>query len=342
MSNVSDTGPRPSAVRLTAIALAFAVCTACAAPAAFTAPATPAVSATPAAPCSASGAGAASVPTALVLSGGGAKGAWEAGVAAALVEAGVPVALVAGSSAGALNAAMIAAGRADRLEALWRGVDRDKVYALRTPIVLAGLLPGWLTLLALDRAGSLLDAGPLRELIASTVEIDRIRASPVRLIVTATDLERRERKVFDNATISVDALLGAAAVPGAFPAVEVDGAWLVDGGLTGRAPVLEALEAGVPVGRALVLMSYAPEERGRRPTTLRAAVEEAFEMGMIHQIHRDAELARLKHAGVDVQVLTPSEPLRLRPLDFDADAIARALALGRADARACLRGLGGP
>src|SRR5688500_7106313 len=78
------------------------------------------------------GASVASVPlqvrTGLVLSGGGAKGAWEAGVAAALVEAGLPVALVAGSSAGALNAAMIAAGRADRLDGLWRGVDRGKVY----------------------------------------------------------------------------------------------------------------------------------------------------------------------------------------------------------------------
>jgi NTE family protein len=276
-----------------------------------------------------------------VLSGGGAKGAWEAGAAAALVEAGVPIVLVAGSSAGALNAAMIAAARGDRLEALWRGIGRDQVYALRTSVLFAGLLPGWLTLLALDRAGSLFDAGPLRELIASTAEIDRIRASPIRLLVTTTDLERRDKKIFDNATVTVDALLAAAAVPGAFPAVDVGGALLVDGGLTGRAPVLEALEAGVPVGRVLVLMSYAPEERGRRPTTMRSALEEAFEMGMIHQIRRDTELARLRRPDVDVQLLTPSSPLRLRPLDFDADGIARALALGRADARECLRALRG-
>src|SRR4029077_9180030 len=53
-------------------------------------------------------------PMALVLSGGGAKGAYEAGVAAVFIERGLPVRLVAGSSAGALNAAMIASGRADR------------------------------------------------------------------------------------------------------------------------------------------------------------------------------------------------------------------------------------
>jgi NTE family protein len=278
-------------------------------------------------------------PAALVLSGGGAKGAWEAGVAAALVEAGLPIALVAGSSAGALNAAMIAAGRADRLEALWRGLERDRIYTLRAPVFLAGLLPGWLTLLALDGAGSLFDPQPLRDLITASVELDRIRESPVRLLVTAADLERREKRTFDNATVTVAALLATAAVPGAFPPVEVDGALLVDGGLTGRAPVSEALEAGVPLGRVLVALSYAPEERGRRPTTLRRALEEAFEMGMVHQIRRDTELARLKHPGVDVHLLVPSAPLRLRPLDFDGDGIARALVLGRADARECLGAL---
>jgi NTE family protein len=85
----------------------------------------------------------AAVPIALVLSGGGAKGAYEAGVAAALVERGVPIRLAAGSSAGALNAAMIADGRLDRLEALWRGLTRDRVYSLRTRVFF-GLLPGWL------------------------------------------------------------------------------------------------------------------------------------------------------------------------------------------------------
>lgn len=278
-------------------------------------------------------------PIALVLSGGGAKGAWEAGVAMSLIDAGVPIALVAGSSAGALNGAMIAAGRADRLDTLWRGLDRDKLYALRAPVLAAGFLPGWLTLLALDRAGSLFDASALRALIASTVELDRVRASPVRLVVTATDLERRETRVFDNRSLTVDALLAAAAVPGAFPAVEVDGALLVDGGLTGRAPVIEALEAGAPVRRVLVVMSYAADERGRRPTTMRAALEEAFELGMVHQIRRDVELAGLKHPDVDVRLITPSAPLYLNPLGFDRDGIARALALGRVDGERCLESL---
>ena len=277
-------------------------------------------------------------PIALVLSGGGAKGAYEAGVAAVFVERGLPIRLVAGSSAGALNAAMIADGRMDRLDALWRGLSRDRVYALRTRVLFAGLLPGWLTLLALDRAGSLFNPQPLRELIDASLDLDRIRASPVRLLVVTSDLARREARLFDNRTVTREALMAAAAVPGAFPAVDVGGALLVDGGLTGRAPVLEALAAEPGVGRAVVVMSYAPDERGTPPTTMRRALEEAFEMGMIHQIRRDVELARLKFPGVELHLLQPSAPLALRPLDFNREGIVRAIERGRADALACLSG----
>ena len=281
-------------------------------------------------------------PLALVLSGGGAKGAYEAGVAMALLAEGVPIRLVAGSSAGALNAAMIADGRLDHLERMWRGLTREQVYMLRPSVFFAGLLPGWLTLLALDGAGSLFDPAPLRELIAGGVDLERVRASPVRVLVVTTDLERRERRLFDNATLTVEALMAASAVPGAFPPVEVDGRLLVDGGLIGRAPLLEALEAEPGVSRALVVMSYAPGEGGTRPTTMRRALEEAFETSMIHQIRRDTELARFKHPGVDIQLLMPSAPLLLRPLDFDPAALARALEQGRADGRACIRRWEGP
>jgi NTE family protein len=279
---------------------------------------------------------------ALILSGGGAKGAYEAGVAAAFVERGVPLSLVAGSSAGALTATMIADGRIDRLETLWRTLTRDQVYALRPSVLFAGLLPGWITLATLNGAGSLFDPGPLRALIGATLDFGRVRASAVRLLVVAADLERRQKRVFDNHTVTVDALMAAAAMPGVFPPVEVEGQMLVDGGLTGRAPVLDALAIGAGVSRAVVVLSYATGERGQRPTTARRALEAAFEMAMVHQIERDTELARLKYPAVEIDLLTPSAPLALRPLEFDPAGIARAIELGKADARACLAGVSRP
>lgn len=274
-------------------------------------------------------------PVTLVFSGGGAKGAWEAGVALALVDAGVPIAAAAGSSAGALNATMLADGRMDRLEATWRALSRDRVYTLRPGVAFAGLLPGWLAAIAVGHADSMLDPAPLRAMLESSLDLARIRTSPVRLVVVATDLVRREARVFDNATLTIDALMGAAAVPGLFPPVDVGGDRLVDGGIVGRAPVLEAL-ARLPTPRALVMVSYATMERGRPPTSARRAIEEAFETAMVHQIRRDAELAQLKYPSVDVQLLLPSAPLDLRPLDFEPDALARALDRGRADGHACV------
>ena len=274
-------------------------------------------------------------PTAVILSGGGAKGAYEAGVVAVLAERRVPLRIAAGSSAGALSAAMLVSGRTDRLETMWRSIRRDQVYSIRTPIFFAGLLPGWLTLLAVNGSSSLLDPQPLRELISSSLDLERVRSSPVRLLVTATDLVRKQMRAFDNQTVTVDVLMAAAAVPGAFPPVEVDGSLLVDGGLTSRAPVIEALRA-TTVGRALVVVSYASGEPSSPPTTMRSALDAAVETAMLHQIRRDVELARLINPGVEVQTLTPSAPLRMRPLEFEPEELARIVDLGRADAIACL------
>src|SRR3989442_12409793 len=123
----------------------------------------------PFAPAACAPSAALDAPTTLVLSGGGAKGAWEAGGAATLGRGGLAPRLVAGSSAGALNAAMLADGRLDRLEALWRSLRREQGYTLRASATLAGLLPGWLTLLALAAAGPPFRPPALRELMTASV-----------------------------------------------------------------------------------------------------------------------------------------------------------------------------
>jgi len=231
---------------------------------------------------------------------------------------------------------MVSDGRVDRLEAAWRGLRRDDVYAIRPSVALSALLPGWLGALAIASRESLLEPWRLRAHIEAALDFDRIRASKTRLLVVATDVVTRRGRTFDNATVTVDALMSSAAVPGLFPAVDVGGERLVDGGIVARAPVLEALALDRP-RRALVLVSYSTEERGRAPTTVRRAVEEAFETAMLHQIRRDVELAQRRHPEVDVQTLVPSAAIDLRPLDFEPAALGRAFDRGRDDARACLR-----
>jgi NTE family protein len=273
----------------------------------------------------------------LVLSGGGAKAAYEAGLALALHERGVVPAAVAGTSSGALNAVMIATGEAERLAGLWRRLRREDVFRYPAATVFGGLLPGWLGLAYLRGAPAALDPRPLRATIERHLDLGRLRAAPVRLLVLAADLVSGQPRQFDNATLTVDALVASATVPAVFPAVPEGGALLVDGGIVQRAPTLELLET-YPVDRLLVVLAY--EGGGPLEPTVQGILERAFEIALAREILRDVELARFRHPGVEIRVLRPSEPLRLRPFDFDGSRLGRLIDLGRRDGLACLDALG--
>jgi hypothetical protein len=101
--------------------------------------------------------------------------------------------------------------------------------------------------------------------------------------------------------------------------------------------VLELLAAH-PLDRLLVVAAYASDPP--RESTAQSVVERAVELALTRDIERDVELARRRHPGVDVQVLAPSSPLRVRPLDFDGARLGPLVEPGRADGRRCLQALG--
>jgi len=273
----------------------------------------------------------------VVFSGGGSKAAYEAGVALALQDRGIVPAAVAGTSSGALTAVVVAAGDAERSAALWRSVRREDVWEYRPATILGGLLPGWLALPYFRSAKSVLDPTPLRQTIGRHVDLARVRASSVRLLILAADLLSGQPRRFDNATVSVDALMASVTVPGLFPAVSLDGALLVDGGIVQRAPTLELLDAHA-VDRLLVVLAY--ESEPPREPTVQAVLERALELALSREILRDVELARLRHPLVDIQIVRPSQPLQVRPFDFDGERLGRLVDLGRADGLLCLDALG--
>jgi NTE family protein len=273
----------------------------------------------------------------VVFAGGGAKAAYEAGVGLVLHEWGIVPAAIAGTSAGAINAVLLATGEAERLADLWRTIRREDVFTYRAPAVLGGLLPGWLSFRLLARTRSLLDPAPLRATLARRVDLDRVRSARVPVLVVATDLVSGTAQRFENATLTLDALVASATVPGLFPPVAADGRLLVDGGVVQRAPVLELLAAH-QLDRILVVAAYRSEPP--REATLQLVVERAVELALTREIERDVELARLRHPRVDMQVLAPSTPLRVRPLDFDGARLGSLIELGRADGRECLEALG--
>ena len=273
----------------------------------------------------------------VVFSGGGAKAAYEAGLALALHERGVVPAAVAGTSSGALNAVLVATGDAERLAGLWRTLRREDVFRYPAATVFGGLLPGWLGLAYLRHAHAVLDPTPLRRTIERHVDLARLREAPVRLLILAADLVSGQPRRFDNATLTVEALMGSVTIPAVFPVVPHEDALLVDGGIVQRAPTLELLDAH-PLDRLLVVLGY--ESTALGGPTVQPVLERAFEITLAREILRDVELARFRHPSVEIRVVRPSAPLSLRPFDFDGERLGGLVDLGRRDGLACLDALG--
>jgi len=226
--------------------------------------------------------------TALVLSGGGARAAYQVGCLRALARSlprgsPLPFPIVCGTSAGAINAAMLAAHADDfrrgvaRLVRWWRRVDVADVYRADLA-ALSRHSARWLAGLLVGRGGppqaaSLLDNAPLRSLVAGAVDFARIDGQVKRghlhaLAINATSYAtgeaitffqgalavepwRRQRRSGRRTILGVDHLMASTAIPFVFPAVRVGGDWHMDGSVRQLTPLSPALKLGAR--RVLVL-----------------------------------------------------------------------------------------
>ena len=185
--------------------------------------------------------------TAFVLTGGGSLGAVQVGMLYALLEAGVRPDLVVGSSVGALNGAYLAGHPSlegvEALAGLWESIKRTEIFPISPRRMVAGAL-GW--------RNHLFDPLGLRTLILrADLDFDRLEDAPVPLHAMATDVSTGTPVVLSRGDV-IDALMASAAMPGAFPPVEVDGRALIDGSVTADAPVEQAEQLG---GTSIYLLS---------------------------------------------------------------------------------------
>ena len=240
---------------------------------------------------------------ALVLAGGGSKGAWQAGAASVLwraaESAGDPYRIISGTSVGALNAAILAQDRAaERMLAVWRALDQSQVYRARGWVF--GEL--WRGLMALRGRASLYDATPLGELIERHLDVRALERSDRVLLVHAYDLEARAQITFSNrGTCAGEILLGvraSASLPALFQPVRWRGRDLVDGGLVANVPIRSAIAAGADRIDVVTLDAGAPITRVRaedvpqaaHPPQHRGALQvasDAFDASLDSQVERD-------------------------------------------------------
>ncbi len=197
----------------------------------------------------------------LALQGGGSHGAFTWGVLDRLLQdEGLAIDGISGTSAGALNAAVLASGWADggragaraALQAFWLDLAASGGCFGPTPVRGAAGAPGEdLAAFNLDRSPlyawtqqwlhsfspyqfNPFDLNPLRDVVARHVDAAALRKGPLALFVTATEVRSGQPRVFTRKDLSVDALLASACLPQLFKAVTIDGQAYWDGGYSGN------------------------------------------------------------------------------------------------------------
>jgi len=199
-------------------------------------------------------------PINLALQGGGAHGAFTWGVLDFLLESEkVNVEAISGTSAGAMNAVVVADGLMENgsngarqnLEFFWKAVSRlgrsspvqRSFYDMMIGNWNLDLSPGFMSMDLLSRVASPyqlnpLNMNPLRDLIAEIINFDRVRSCDrMGLFISATSVRSGKVKVFKRDELCAEAVMASACLPFLFQSVEIDGEAYWDGGYMGN-PVL--------------------------------------------------------------------------------------------------------
>ena len=232
----------------------------------------------------------------LVLQGGGALGAYQAGVYEALQKHGETPDWVAGISIGAINAALIAGNpperRVERLREFWELVTEpvgttslafagfDRGVQNRNSALMAAVFgaPGFfaprMPPAPFQPPGSVAaisyyDTGPLRTTLERLVDFDRVNSGGTRLSVGAVNVRTGNFAYFDTANERLDAhhVMASGALPPGFPPIEIDGEYYWDGGLVSNTPLQYVLDQPGTTRRVAFQVDLFPA-RGELPRTL--------------------------------------------------------------------------
>jgi NTE family protein len=232
------------------------------------------------------------------LQGGGAHGAFTWGVLDRMLEEPwLRIDGVSGTSAGAMNAAVMASAYAkggaaaarEAMEAFWRRVSRAALFSpfRRGPVdVMLGrwTLDNSPLFLAMDLMARVvspydvpsLGGNPLAAVLAESVDFGALAAGPIKLFVTATNVHTGRGRVFRNAKITPEVLLASACLPQLFQAVEIDGEPYWDGGFSGNPTITPLVRECA--SQDTILVPINPVERPGTPRAARDILDRVNEI----------------------------------------------------------------
>ncbi|KQT31034.1 hypothetical protein ASG29_16160 [Sphingomonas sp. Leaf412] len=293
----------------------------------------------------------------LVLSGGNALGAFEVGVYQALHEHGLYPDWIVGTSIGAINGALIAGSRRehrlDVLRTFWRpndygwGTADTSWFPVAMDTARRTVAASWT--LAAGRSGifgpllssmspwtanepSLFETDQLRETMDRLVDFDILNAGPCRFTATAVDLATGDDVVFDTRHKTLDArhIRASAALPVAFPPVEIDGRWLVDGGLSANLPLDPVLADPSPRPALVMAVDLLPLGQPL-PLTIGEAAGRMQDLIFAAQSRRTIERWTMAHAARDdvsiallrIAYTEQVEEVAAKAMDFSGPTVAQ-------------------
>ena len=257
----------------------------------------------------------------LALQGGGAHGAYTWGVVDRLLEEPwLRIEGISGTSAGAMNAAVLVAGHAaggadgarEALDSFWRRVARAGAFSPMRRGPLDVMLGRWTldsnpVYIALDLASRIFSPydvnptawNPLRDILAQSVDFDRLATAPIKLFVTATNVRTGRLRIFRNKDVTPDALLASACLPSMFQAIELEGDAYWDGGFSGNPPILPLVRECE--SEDTILIPINPVERPGTPRSAREIInrinEVSFNASLLKELRMIAVLRRVANPG---------------------------------------------
>ena len=257
----------------------------------------------------------------LALQGGGAHGAFTWGVLDRLLEEPrLEIEGISGTSAGAMNAAVLISGQAAggaegakaALEQFWRRVSDAALLSpfRRTPLdVMLGrwtldTSPMFVTLDLMARIFSPYDlnphgANPLRDILAECIDFYRVAKSQVKLFVTATNVHTGRGHIFRNADLTPEVLLASACLPTLFQAIEIDGEAYWDGGYAGNPTITPLIRDCA--SNDTILVQVNPVERPGTPRSARDIInrvnEVSFNATLLKELRMMALLRQVSDPG---------------------------------------------
>jgi NTE family protein len=253
------------------------------------------------------------------LQGGGSHGAYTWGVLDRLIEEPwLRIEAISGTSAGAMNAALVAdgwmqggaEGARAALDAYWRRVSQAAAFSplQRSPLDrmmgrwTLDTSPAYVVMDLMARVLSPYDLNPLgfnplRDILTDSINFDRLARAPIKLFITATNVRTGRGRIFRNAEITADVLLASACLPTMFQAIEIDDDPYWDGGYAGN-PTLTPLVRESDAND-IILVQINPRERPDRPRTANEVLNRLNEISFNSPLMKELRMIALLRQVAD-------------------------------------------